>query len=108
VSARLHPLCRLLRNEKGTESIYSDAPLYGRRVQISQPSGHAGAGVVDDDVGLAEQALGVEEQLCHSRGVGGVYGENLCTGLTGQSLEFLDIASSQANRHTKRRQTTRE
>ncbi len=70
-------------------SIYSDAPLYRRRVQIRQPSGHARAGVVDDDVGLGEQALGVDEKPRDGRRVGGIYGESFCACLIGKCLSFL-------------------
>src|SRR5450432_879042 len=49
-----HPLGRLLSDEKSAEGGNRQRPLDGRRIKLSERTGRAGAGVVDDDARLAD------------------------------------------------------
>jgi hypothetical protein len=103
-----HALCGLLGDEEAAEGSDGDCLLHRGRIEIGDRPVRPGAGIVDDEIGLAETLVDFVEKLGDGTCFGRIHRESGCAGLSGECIQLADIARGEADLHVKRRQAPSE
>ena len=99
-----HALGGLLGDEKAAEGADRDRFLHRRRIELRQRALGAKAGVVDDDVGLADRFRCALEEALDGFRIGRVGGECRRPGFGDERPEFFDISRRETDADAERGQ----
>jgi Tetratricopeptide repeat len=103
-----HALCGLLGDEEAAEGSDGDCLLHRGRIEVGDWPVRPGAGIVDDEIGLAETLVDFVEKLGDGTCFGRIHRESGCAGFSGECIQLADIARGEADLHVKRCQAPSE
>ena len=107
MAGRQHALGRLLRHQKAAEGADDERLLDLGRIEFDERTAGAIARVVDDDIGRAERAFDIGEELCDVGVLGRIAGKGFAADLFGKRREIVGAARRQRHLHARFRESAR-